>query len=79
MVSPLRAGELIAGKTVPFALHRRLVDLVLITAVALLWFRVPFRGSFLLLLLAGLLFMLSRARARAAHLHRLEHPAGGVA
>jgi ABC-2 type transport system permease protein len=35
------------------------VDLVLISAVALLWFRVPFEGSFLLLLLAGVLYLFS--------------------
>jgi len=58
MVSPLGPGELIIGKTVPFALVC-LLDMILITAVALLWFRVPFQGSFPLLLLAGLLYLLS--------------------
>ncbi len=58
LVSPLRPWELIAGKTLPFALIGML-DLGLITTVALLWFRVPFRGSFLLLLVAGLLYLLS--------------------
>jgi ABC-2 type transport system permease protein len=43
-VSPLRPGELILGKTIPFALIA-VIDLVLITGMALLWFRVPFRGS----------------------------------
>ena len=57
MVSPLTPGELIAGKTLPFA-GIALVDLVLITTVALLWFHVPFTGNFLLLLLASLLFLL---------------------
>jgi ABC-2 type transport system permease protein len=58
MVSPLSPAELIIGKTVPFAIIG-LVDLVLIAAVALLWFRVPFEGSFLLLLLAGVLYLSS--------------------
>jgi ABC-2 type transport system permease protein len=58
MVSPLSPAELIIGKTVPFAIIG-LVDLVLISAVALLWFRVPFEGSFLLLLLAGVLYLFS--------------------
>jgi ABC-2 type transport system permease protein len=58
MVSPLRPAELIAGKTIPFALLG-LFDLGIITTVALLWFRVPFTGSFLLLLLASLLYLLS--------------------
>ena len=55
-VSPLRPIELILGKTIPFALIA-LVDLVLITGMALLWFKVPFRGSPLLLLGATLLFV----------------------
>jgi ABC-2 type transport system permease protein len=58
MVSPLGRAELIVGKTVPFALIG-LADLLLIAAVALLWFRVPFEGDFLLLLLAGVLYLFS--------------------
>jgi ABC-2 type transport system permease protein len=58
MVSPLRPAELIAGKTIPFALLG-LLDLALVTTVARLWFRVPFEGSVLLYILASLLFLLS--------------------
>lgn len=58
MVSPLTPAELIAGKTLPFAAIA-LFDLALITGIALLWFRVPFTGSFLLLLFAAGLFLLS--------------------
>jgi len=58
LVSPLTPGELILGKTIPFAAIG-LVDLGLVTAVALYWFHVPFRGSALLLLLASLLYILS--------------------
>lgn len=58
MVSPLTPAELIVGKTVPFALIC-IADLLLITVVSLLWFRVPFQGSFLLLLLAGVLYLVS--------------------
>jgi ABC-2 type transport system permease protein len=57
-VSPLTAGELIAGKTIPFALIG-LADLTLVTAAALYWFEVPFRGSFALLFLASVLYILS--------------------
>lgn len=57
MVSPIRPLELIAGKTIPFALIG-LIDLALITAVAVFWFGVPFTGSPLLLLFAGVLFLL---------------------
>jgi len=58
LVSPLRPWELIAGKLLPFA-GIGLFDLTLIITVALLWFEVPFRGSFLLLFGASLLFLLS--------------------
>lgn len=57
-VSPLTAGDLIAGKTIPFAMIG-LFDLTIVTAVALYWFEVPFRGSFLLLLGASALYILS--------------------
>jgi ABC-2 type transport system permease protein len=58
LVSPLEPGELILGKSLPFALIG-LVDLGLVTTVALFWFHVPFRGSLLLLLAASILFILS--------------------
>ena len=58
MVSPLKPVELILGKTLP-VVFVALVQMAIITAVALLWFAIPFRGSFLLLLAAGLTFLLS--------------------
>jgi ABC-2 type transport system permease protein len=57
-VSPLTPGELIAGKMLPFAMIG-LIDLVIVIAVALGWFGVPFRGSFLLLAFASGLYLLS--------------------
>lgn len=57
LVSPLEPIELILGKTIPFALVG-LIDLALVTAVARLWFAVPFRGSPLLLVFATILFIL---------------------
>jgi ABC-2 type transport system permease protein len=57
MVSPLASWELIAGKTIPFALIS-LVDMAIVTVAALLWFEVPLRGSFLLLVVASVLFIL---------------------
>ncbi|GMU64211.1 MAG: transport permease protein [Acidobacteriota bacterium] len=56
-VSPLEPLELVLGKTIPFAIIG-LVDLGLISTVALLWFEVPFRGSPLLLLGSAFLFIL---------------------
>ena len=78
MVSPLTPGELIVGKTVPFALLC-IADLVVIATVALLWFQVPFRGSLALLLLAGMLYLISTLGPGAPDLDLLEHPAGGGA
>ena len=57
-VSPLTAVELILGKTIPFGIIG-LVDLVIVTVVAVLWFDVPFQGSLSLLLLASVLYLLS--------------------
>ena len=58
MVSPLRPVELVAGKTIPFAVIG-LVDLVLVTAIARFWFQVPFRGAPLQLLLGSLLYLMA--------------------
>jgi ABC-2 type transport system permease protein len=58
MVSPLRPLELIAGKTIPFAVLG-LIDLALVTVAGIFWFHIPFEGSFLLLFAASLLYLLS--------------------
>ncbi len=58
MVSPLTPGEIMLGKTLPVA-GVALVQLALVTTVALLWFHVPLRGSVAALLLAALLFILA--------------------
>lgn len=58
MVSPLTPGELIAGKTIPFAIIG-LVDLTIVTIVAIVWFGVPFQGSLVPLLAASVLYLLS--------------------
>jgi drug efflux transport system permease protein len=56
-VTPLRRWELITGKLVPFG-GIGLLDVLLVTAVAVFWFEVPLRGSFLLLLAMSLLWVL---------------------
>jgi ABC-2 type transport system permease protein len=56
MVTPIRQSEFILGKTIPFFLIG-VVDAALITAVGTLWFRVPLRGS-LLVLAAGIVLYL---------------------
>ena len=58
LVSPLSAGELMLGKTIPVALIA-LVQITLVIVVALFWFDVPFRGSFWTLYLAAALFILA--------------------
>jgi ABC-2 type transport system permease protein len=58
MVTPVRPIELMLGKTLPFALVG-LLDVTLITVVALLVFRVPLHGSFLLLLFCAVLFLMT--------------------
>jgi ABC-2 type transport system permease protein len=57
-VSPITPMELIAGKTIPFVIVS-FFDTVLITFIMIFWFRVPFNGNFLFLLLASLVFVFS--------------------
>jgi len=58
MVTPLRPLELMIGKTLPFAVVG-LVDVVLITTVALAVFHIPFRGSPWLLLVCSLAYLMT--------------------
>lgn len=57
LVSPIRRGELMIGKVLPWAIIG-FVDMLVITAVALGVFRVPLRGPMLLLALATFFFVL---------------------
>jgi len=57
MVTPIRPVEFILGKSLPFVLIGY-VDVLLVTAVCVFWFKVPIRGSFLLLLAATALYLL---------------------
>jgi ABC-2 type transport system permease protein len=47
MATPIGRGELLLGKLVPYLIVG-LANVIFIPAVALLWFRVPFNGNFLL-------------------------------
>jgi ABC-2 type transport system permease protein len=58
MVSPIRPGELILGKSIPFILVGY-ADMILVTVVAVYWFELPIRGSFPLLLLSTSVYLLS--------------------
>jgi ABC-2 type transport system permease protein len=55
-VTPLRRWELIVGKLLPYGLIG-LIDVLLVTAVAVFWFEVPLRGSFALLLAMSLVYV----------------------
>jgi ABC-2 type transport system permease protein len=56
-VTPLGRWELILGKLLPYALVG-FIDVLLVTAVAVFWFAVPLRGSFLLLLAGGVVYLM---------------------
>ena len=57
-VTPLRRWELIVGKLLPYGVIA-MIDVVLVVAVAVGWFEVPLRGSFLLLLAMCSLYVFS--------------------
>jgi ABC-2 type transport system permease protein len=57
MVTPIRSGEFILGKTLPFFLIG-LFDVSLIAVVGTLWFQVPFRGQVSVLFTGAILFLL---------------------
>jgi ABC-2 type transport system permease protein len=58
MVTPVRPIEIMLGKTLPFALVG-MIDVALITAIALLVFHIPFRGNPLLLFLCAATYLLT--------------------
>jgi len=58
IVTPIRSLELIAGKLIPFAIVG-MVEVLLVLSVATLWFRVPLKGSGVLLLTLTFLFVIT--------------------
>jgi len=58
MVTPLARIEFVLGKLIPVACIG-LLEVVLVTVVAIAWFELPFRGSPFALLLGSLLFLAS--------------------
>jgi ABC-2 type transport system permease protein len=58
IVSPIKPIELILGKLVPFAIIS-FTELGLVAAVGILWFKIPIRGSFLLLILSTCIYLLT--------------------
>jgi ABC-2 type transport system permease protein len=58
IVTPLRPIELILGKTIPYIIITQTLMIIVIT-FAIIWFSLPFKGNFLLLVGAACLFLLS--------------------
>jgi ABC-2 type transport system permease protein len=57
IVSPLRSIEFTASKIIPFAVIG-LIEITAITILAILWFKVPFNGSFLFLIFSSIFFLM---------------------
>jgi ABC-2 type transport system permease protein len=55
-VTPLGRWTLVLGKLLPYGLIG-LIDVLLVTAVAIFWFEVPLRGSFVLLFAMSVLYV----------------------
>jgi ABC-2 type transport system permease protein len=58
MVTPVEPHHLIIGKTVPYLIIGT-AEICVFLAIAVLWFRIPFNGNFLVLLLFGVVYMMS--------------------
>ena len=58
IVTPIRPWQLLVGKLAPFAIIG-VIQVFLVTAVTIFGFKVPLRGSFLVLLGLSCLFLLS--------------------
>lgn len=58
IVTPLKAYELILGKTIPYIIIS-LIQLMVVIVIAVTWFAIPLAGSVPLLLFAACLFLLS--------------------
>ncbi len=57
IVSPLTPEEFVAGKTLPFAIIG-IVEICVITVITILWFNVPFRGSFIFLIISAVFYIM---------------------
>lgn len=58
IVTPIQRWEFIVGKLVPFAIVGY-INVTIVTCIALFWFKIPLRGSILLLIGSTALFLMS--------------------
>jgi len=58
IVTPLLRWELVVGKVLPYAVIG-LLDVLLVVAVAVFWFEVPFRGSLPLLVALSIVYLMT--------------------
>lgn len=58
IVSPITPIQFMLGKTIPF-IFIGIFDLCIVTLISIAWFQVPFNGSFLFLVAASLIFIIS--------------------
>jgi ABC-2 type transport system permease protein len=58
IVTPLTSSEMILGKTIPY-ITIAIGQMIMVTVFAILWFRVPFNGNFLVLFAGGCFFLIS--------------------
>lgn len=57
VVSPVRKNELMLGKILPYVIIA-FTDVLVVTAIGVFWFRVPFKGSLLLLSVNAFIFLI---------------------
>lgn len=57
VVSPVRKNELMLGKLLPYVIIA-FADVLVVTAIGVFWFHVPFKGSLLLLSVNSFIFLL---------------------
>jgi ABC-2 type transport system permease protein len=58
MVTPISKFQFVMGKSLPFAILGY-IELAIALAVGMLWFKIPFAGSFLLLAFSAALFLMT--------------------
>jgi ABC-2 type transport system permease protein len=58
IVTPIKPAQLIIGKTIPFIVFG-FIDVLIVTVVMVFWFGIAIRGSFLFLMAASFIYVLS--------------------